>query len=283
LRVLVVVSAVPAFAGPIVNLASASAFGLLSGNTSGSTGTIGNTGLSVIAGDVGALVTITGFPPGTVTAGNTVYGFPSDPTVAAAASDFETAFGLASSSISNPPTDTISGANQGTQMFSGGGVYAFTGPDVTWTAGSVLTFDGSSSSVFLMQIPGAMTVNGPITFVLGPGVSASNIYWVVGTPTLSETVTIDPTVAITWDGSILTDNFTMSGGTSGPFSGTINGCVLTTIDITLGAATDVNGCSAASSVPEPGSLALAALGFLLALVIWRRSVTVRKSHPAIKA
>jgi hypothetical protein len=125
----------------------------------------------------------------------------------------------------------------------------------------VLTFDGSG--VFLMQIPGDMTVNGPITFVLGPGVSASNIYWIVGAPTLSKTVTIDPTVAITWDGNILTDNFVMSHGTSGPFSGTINGCVLTTISITLSAATDVNGCSAGESVPEPGSLGLVTLGGLL--------------------
>jgi hypothetical protein len=259
---MVVVSVAPAF-GTTVNLGNADVFGLLSGNTSGSTGTISNTGLSIINGDVGALVTISGFPPGTVTAGHTVYPYPSDPTVQGAASDFETAFGLASSSISDY---TISGANQGTQTFSGGGVYAFSGDgvtgDVTWTAGSVLTFNGSG--VFLMQIPGDMTVNGPITFVLGTGVLASQIYWVVGTPTLSETVTINPTVPIVWDGNILTDNFVMSHSSSGAFSGTINGCVLTTISITLGAATDVNGCSVTlESVPEPGSLGLVTLGGLL--------------------
>lgn len=258
---MVVVSVAPAF-GTTVNLGSADVFGLLSGDNVSSTGTISNTGTSLVNGEVGALVGVTGFQPtgpGFATGGVFTGG-----AVAGAVSDFYTAFGLASSSISNPPTDTISGPNQFTQTFYGGGVYAFTGPDVTWTAGSVLTFDGYPSSVFIMQIPGDMTVNGPITFVLGPGVSATNIYWIVGSPTLSETVTINPTVPITWDGNILTNNFTMSGASGQAFSGTINGCVLTTINITLAAETDVTGCLATGeSVPEPGSLGLVTLGGLL--------------------
>jgi MYXO-CTERM domain-containing protein len=70
-----------------------------------------------------------------------------------------------------------------------------------------------------------------------------------------------------------------AAGGSGILAGTINGCVFATTANTLAGTTDVDGCSStAAAVPEPGSLALASLGSLLALVAWRRSVTMTKSR-----
>lgn len=259
---IVAVIATSAFGGPItVNLGTASSFGLLGG-------TIINTGTSVVIGNVGATTTVTGFDP-TGTATGTIYPYPSDPTVEAAYSDFESAFATLSNTSDTPPTDVITGSNQTTQLFNGGGVYEFSAGTITWTAASVLTFDGNNTSVFIMQIPGDMTVNGPITFDLDGGVLASNIYWIVGSPSGSFTATINPTNIpanqMVWDGSILADDFTMSGN-SGSLSGTINGCVLTVAANTLANTTDVNGCSSisvATTIPEPGTGGLLALGCVL--------------------
>ncbi len=263
-----IAAVIPAF-GSTVDLNTASSFGLLGG-------TISNTGVSVVNGDVGATTTVTGFPPGRVTAGNTVYSFPSNPIVAAAYSDFEAAFGTAAGDASTyTPADLTT-----SQVFSGGGVYAFSTTNITSTPGITLTFDGNSSSVFIMQISGALQIDGPITFDLEPGVLASNIYWIVGNPTTNlEAATITPTdVPITWDGDILAGTFTMSANTgaggSGVLGGTINGCVLTVNANTLQGETDVNGCSAggaASVVPEPGSAGLVlSLGVLLGILAWAR-------------
>lgn len=87
--VMFVAAVMPAFGTPFSLSTNDSSFGLLGG-------TISNTGNSVVVGNVGATTTITGFPPGTAT--GTVYPYPSDPTVEAAytafESDYSTALGL---------------------------------------------------------------------------------------------------------------------------------------------------------------------------------------------
>ncbi len=248
-----------------ITLGTAASFGLLGG-------TISNTGTSAVTGNVGAMGTVTGFDP-TGTQTGLVYSGGS--VVASAYSDFENALNTASIAA---PTTTIADLTT-SQDFLGGGVYTFSATNVTSTAGITLTFDGDSSAVFLMQISGALTIDGPITFNLIDGALASNIYWIIGNTTTAEAVTINPSIGapVTWDGDILAGTFTMSAipGGSGDLAGTINGCVLTVNANTLAGTTNVNGCGAAA-VPEPGSAGLllvaglcGALGFT-GCAAWKR-------------
>jgi hypothetical protein len=266
-KLMVVVCAVPAFGGPLtVNLGTASAFGLLGG-------TISNTGTSVVNAEVGGTIGITGFQPtgpGFATGGVFTGG-----AVAGPYTDFENALTAAAL---DSPTASPAGLTA-SQTFLGGGVYRFPSiPLTTSTAAITLTFDAQSVSnaVFVMQFAGALTIDGPITFNLINGASASNIYWIIGSVASPEAATISPTnVPITWDGDILAGTFTMSANTggSGVLAGTINGCVLTVNANTLAGQTVVNGCnSSASSVPEPGSAGLLALG---GLAIYLMAQTLR--------
>jgi len=193
--------------------------------------------------------------------------------VAAAYSDFENAFTAASNDLATATVTDLTAS----QAFLGGGVYAFSSTNITSTAGITLTFDGqaNNASVFIMQVAGALTIDGPITFNLINGAVASNIYWIVGNPTTGESVTIDPSsgLPITWDGSILAGTFTMSAipGGSGALAGTINGCVLTVNANTLAGTTQVNGCSSSgsSTVPEPGSAGFLTFGCMaVGLCLW---------------
>jgi hypothetical protein len=250
----------PAFAGSIApDLGSAAAFTMLGG-------TISDTGTSVVIGNVGATITITGFPPGTAT--GTVYTAPNGPstTVGEAYTDFVSAYNFAAGETA---TQTVSGLTA-SQTFDGNTVYSL-GTNVTSTTGITLTFDArnDSSEAFVLQTSGALTIDGPITFTLENGALASNIYWIVGAA-----ATINPTgVPLTFDGDVLAQtSFTMSAGTggSGVLAGTINGCVFAETANTLAGQTDINGCSAASGTPEPGSAGLAALGCLLGALCVRR-------------
>jgi uncharacterized protein (TIGR03382 family) len=251
---------VPAFAGTIApNLGSAVSFGMLGG-------TLSDTGTSVVIGNVGATVTISGFPPATAT--GTVYTAPNDPSsiVGMAYSDFVSAYNSASTET---PTMTVNGL-LASETFEGNNVYSL-GTNVTSTAGITLTFDAhnDSSEAFVLQVAGALTINGPITFDLTGGALASNIYWIVGGAT-----TIDPTnVPLTFDGNILgqtSSTISAQVGGSGVLAATINGCVFAETANTLAGQTDVNGCSGISTTPEPGSAGLAALGCLLGAWYVRR-------------
>jgi hypothetical protein len=255
----------PAFADSIApNLGSAASFTMLGG-------TISNTGTSVVTGNVGATITITGFPPGTAT--GTVYTAPNGPStpVGEAYTDFESAYNFAAGETA---TQTVAGLTA-SQTFDGNTVYSL-GTNVTSTAGITLTFDAqnNSSEAFVLKTSGALTIDGPITFKLVNGALANNIYWIVGAA-----ATINPTgVPLTFDGDILGQtSFTMSASTggSGVLAGTINGCVFVETANTLAGETDINGCTAVGGVPEPGSAGLAALGLLGALCV-RRYRSVRQ-------
>src|ERR1035441_7604830 len=166
----------PVFGGVLApNLASAFSFGLLGG-------TISNTGTSVVTGNVGATITITGFPPGTAV-GRTVYTAPHAPgtTVGQAYTDFVTAYGLAFSDISTPPTQTKSGLT-GPMTFLGNTVYNFSSTNVSSVANAFLTFDanGDSGEIFIIKVGNDLQINAPITFSLINGALSSNIYWMIG-------------------------------------------------------------------------------------------------------
>jgi hypothetical protein len=271
LLTLLIASAVPACGGTIAapDFGTALSYGLLAG-------TISNTGASAVVGNIGAMTSIAGFPPGTATGSVMVGG----PLVTQAFDDFVTAYNYAFSDSDTPPTQTVPGGLTESQTFIGNNVYSFSSADVTSTAGDVLTFDaqGNSSAVFILKDINALTVDAPVTFDLTGGALASNIYWIVGT-----TATINPTgVPVVWDGSILAGTgFTMSAGPggSGVLAGTINGCVFVeTGAATTAGETDINGCNAGTSAstgstPEPGSAGLAAIGCLLGGVWLRRRRT----------
>lgn len=277
---MVVVLAAPAFGGAVApNLGTAASFGLL-------TATIDNgTFPSVVQGNVGATIKVTGFPPGTSSTGN-YYGWPNPPssTVGQAYTDYITAFGLAFSDATTPHTQTFGGI-AGTQTFDGNNVYQYLSTDLSSSADAILHFNahGDGSEVFIIRIPGSLTINAPITFFLDNGALSRNIYWIVGiTATISGETPVTP---VTWDGNILAGtSFTMSQSTGGATArtGTINGCVFagqvgTPGTVTLAGPTDIGGC-ATGSIPEPGSSGLVALGCLLGALGLRKFRFVRQTR-----
>jgi hypothetical protein len=252
-----------AFGGPIVNLGSASSFGLLGG-------TVSNTGTSVVMGNVGvknAAGTITGFNPTGTTVGGVVFA-PGSTASNNAYIDFVNAFNAAEllASTQSYPDLTMN------RTFIGNNVYTFTLTDISTTTGINLTFDAQNNpnEVFVLRTAGAFTENGALTFTLQNQANANNIFWIIGT---DATISVGSSGPITWDGNILAgSSFTMSAasGGSGTLAGTINGCVFSETANTLAGTTNVNGCTGTTSVPEPGSLGLVSLGCLLGILTLRR-------------
>jgi hypothetical protein len=261
---LAVAPVVPAFGGPIgVNLGTASSFGLLGG-------TISNTGTSVVMGNVGvqdAAGTITGFYPSGITVGGSVIA-PGSTSSNNAYTDFLNAFNAAQLLASTQSYPDLTG----NRAFIGNNVYTFTTPNISTTTGINLSFDAQNdpTEVFVIRTSGAFTANGALTFTLQNEAQANNIFWIIGT---IATISVGSSGPITFDGNVLAgQSFTMSAasGGSGTLAGTINGCVLAETANTLAGATNVNGCSALASVPEPGSAGLVSFGCLLGILAWRK-------------
>jgi len=256
--------ALPALGSPIVNLSSASSFGMLGG-------TISNTGTSVVTGDVGvqgAAGTITGFNPTGTTVGGSVIA-PGTTASNNAFIDFVNAFNAAGllSSTQSYADLTVN------RTFTGNNVYTFVLTNVSTTTGINLTFDAQNdpSEVFVIRTDGAFTANGALTFTLQNQAQADHIFWIIGT---NATISVGSSGPITFDGNILAgQSFTMSAasGGSGTLAGTINGCVFAETANTLAGTTNVNGCTGAASTagaPEPASAALMSLG-CLGILAWR--------------
>jgi hypothetical protein len=269
--VIAAAAVVPASGGPAFDIpASASSFGLLGGS-------ISNTGTSAIIGNVGATSTVTGFGA----SNGTATGYVCTPTSAAPCTAGEdsavtTAYnaifigGAFSAGMGLTATGSFTTATS--QTFLGNTVYASSG-DISTTTGTGLTFnaEGNPNDVFVIQIDGALTVNGAMTFTLEGGALASNIFWIV---TDAATISVGSSGPIVFDGDILAgSSFTMSAaaGGSGTLAGTINGCVFADTANTLAGTTNVEGCSATGITPEPGSMELTILGgLLLGIVAWRK-------------
>jgi len=164
--------------------------------------------------------------------------------------------------------------------------------DISTTTGTALTFDAQNNpnEVFVMQVDGAFTVNGILTFDLINGAKANNIFWIVKD---AATISVGSSPPQVFDGSILAGtSFTMSAisGGSGVLAGTVNGCVFSETANTLAGETNVSGClgggmpgggpsggtgggtggGTTGGVPEPGSAELMSLGCLLGIVAWRK-------------
>ena len=266
LLVMAAAAGVPVFGAPImVNLGTASSFGMLGG-------TISNTGTSVVMGNVGVNVagTITGFNPTGTTVGGSVIP-PNSVSSTNAYNDFVNAFNTAKllASTQSFPDLTMN------RTFIGNNVYTFTLTNISTTTGITLTFDAQNdpTEVFVIRTDGAFTANGALTFMLQNQAQASHIFWIIGT---DATISVGSSGLMTFDGDILAgSSFTMSAasGGSGTLTGNINGCVFAETANTLAGTTNVNGCGGVASVPEPGSLGLVSLGGLLGIFAWRKVIT----------
>jgi hypothetical protein len=265
------VAVTPAMGGPIFDIpVSASSFGLLGGS-------ISNTGTSAIVGNVGATSTITGFD----SSDGTATGYVCAPTSggpcttgedSAVTASYNAIFSGGAFSTAEGLKPTGSYTNATSQTFLGNNVYASSG-NISTATGTDLTFDaqGDSTAVFVIQIDGALTVNGALDFTLENGARASNIFWIV---TDAATISVGSSGPIVFDGDILAGtSFTMSAasGGSGTLAGTINGCVFADTANTLAGTTNVEGCGATVAIPEPSSSELMSLGcLLLGIAGWRR-------------
>ncbi len=272
---MLVAAVMPAFGGPVlVNLGTASSFGLLGG-------TISNTGTSVVMGDVGVgngAGTITGFNPTGTTAGGGIVVAPGSTLSNNAYIDFVNAFTTAQLLASTQSYADLTLD----RTFIGNNVYTFSTPSISSTTGITLTFDAQNNpnEVFVIRTEAAFTALGALNFNLTNQAQAANIFWIVGT---IATISVGSSGPITFDGNILAgQTFTMSAaaGGSGILAGTVNGCVFAENANTLAGTTNVNGCSssaATAGVPEPGSIGLVGLGCVLGVLAWRKS---RASRPA---
>jgi hypothetical protein len=261
-----IVAVTPAFGGPVlVNLGTASSFGLLGG-------TISNTGTSVVTGNVGVsngAGTITGFNPTGTTVGGIVVAQGSTLSNNAYI-DFVNAFNTA---VLLPSTQSYADLSLN-RTFIGNNVYTFSTPSISSTTGITLTFDAQNdpNEVFVIRTDAAFTANGALNFNLQNQAQANNIFWIVGT---IATISVGSSGQMTFDGNILAGQaFTMSAaaGGSGVLAGTVNGCVFAETANTLAGTTNIGGCasSATAGVPEPASFGLVGLGCLVGFLAQRK-------------
>ena len=178
----------------VVSLGSAERFAVLAGST------VTNTGPSVISGDLGVSpgTAVTGFPPGTVTAG-TIHG--ADAVAAQAQSDLVSAYNDAAA---RSATAAISADLAGSTLTPG----VYTSPSSLGLSGT-LTLDGGGdpNAVFVFQARSTLTTGPGSRVVLTGAAQACNVFWQVGS---SATI-----------------------GTSSTFAGTV--LALTSITLTTGA------------------------------------------------
>jgi hypothetical protein len=235
------------FAQTNVPLGTAANFGVLASTS------VTNTGASVIAGSVGVSPagTVTGFPPGVVTAPGTIE--INDAASGMARNALITAYGLAGAETT---TQNLTGQNLGGKTL-GPGVYTFNG---SAALNGTLTLTGSGFYIF--------QVNGTLTTAAGSSVvanaaQATNVFWQVGSSaTLGS--------ASTFAGNLLalgsvTDN---TGGVVGGRLFSISGSVSLADDgVTYPPALPPGGVSA---TPAPSSLILVLIGLACVMLYQSR-------------
>jgi hypothetical protein len=136
-----------------------------------STGAFGNTGTSLVSGDIGSnSASVTGFPPGTIT--GIIYD-PPDATLAQAAIDA----GEAYSYLAGKTCDAVIGTLLEGQVLTAG-VYC-TGAATSLNGDITLDGQGDPNALFIIQIDGALTVGeySISTVTLINSASLCNVYW----------------------------------------------------------------------------------------------------------
>ncbi len=157
-------AAAPSFAAEApVGLGVADSFGVLGGET------VTNTGATTVSGDLGVSPgsSITGFPPGLVTAG-TIH--TTDAVAAQAQVDLTTAYNDAAGR-----TPTTTGLVDLAGMTLAPGVYSGGALGLTGT----LTLAGDANAVFIFQASSTLITDSASQVLLTGGASACNVFWQV--------------------------------------------------------------------------------------------------------
>ena len=192
--------AIDGVAAESVPLGAAGSFGVLAGAS------VPNTGLTVIDGDLGVSpgLSVTGFPPGTLSGGRSPH--INDALAVQAQADLVDAYAdAAAQPVSEPAiTGNLGGQTLGPGVHASGATLAITGT-LTLDAG------GDPSAVFVLRAGSTLNSAAASQVVLQGGAQACNVYWQVGT------------------------SATLAGGSS--FAGTI----LATGSLTLGAGMTIAG------------------------------------------
>ncbi|MDZ4746722.1 MAG: ice-binding family protein, partial [bacterium] len=159
-----------AIAATAPNLRTTASYGAFSG-----AGAIGNTGLTVINGDIGTHVgAFTGFPPGIYTGVKNV----ANAATLQAKDDVTLAYNSMNDATNSIIFDEAIGATMGNGQVLTAKTYRR--GDLTTISGT-LTFDaqGDPNAIFVIKIGAALNVAANTTLVLANGARAANIYWAV--------------------------------------------------------------------------------------------------------
>jgi len=232
-----------------VTLGTAGSYAVLAGST------VTNTGSSVLTGNLGvsAGCAVTGFPPGSVSgAVNACNGASGQ-----AQRDLTTAYNQA---MGLKPTATLTGKDLGGMVLTPGVYFFASSAQLTGTL--TLNNLGNPNALFVFQIGSTLTTASNSSVIFSSSLTDPNVFWQVGSSATLGTTT-------TFTGNILAlTSITLNNGASiGCGSAlAINGAVTLNNNVIGG------GCSAGSTVPEPGTIGSVGTGLLiLAGVVLRRT------------
>lgn len=225
----------PAFSQTAPNLGASQSFAVLGGSGV----TVAGAAVTLISGDTGSSPTsgaaISGFPPGQVAPGFTLY-----TTNAVQVQDAQivntAAYNSLASGVINPCGPALASPPAADQLGGrtlGPGVYCLGAADLTGT----LTLNGAG--IYVFKASSSLVTAGASNIVLGPGVSSCDIYWQV---TSSATLG----AASTFRGNI----FALASIGLGTTANVV-GRTWAKAAVTMDGGNTVGGCSVAPVVPPP--------------------------------
>jgi hypothetical protein len=222
-----------------VDLGAAAGFGVLAGTT------VTSTGNTVVNGDLGVSpgTAVTGFGPGVVN--GTIHA--GDGSAAAAEAALTTAYNDAAGRT----VGSISEAGNLGGMTLTPGLYTSSSSLAISSGNLTLDALGDANAVFIFQMASTLTTTSGLGVILAGGANPANIFWQVGSSATLGTTS-------SFEGNILAfTSITLATGA------TLNGRALA-----IGGAVSLDSNNVnVTSVPEPQSLMLSALGF--GLLAWR--------------